>query len=158
MDEDGTQRSVEPGRWIEVRRRFRAPWQVVFRHWVEPNELSAWFGPVGFEVTAFTVDPVEGGAWQLGLRSPAGDSFILRGEYLIVEPPGRLRFTWGSAGSVEAPLATEVEVTLRPDEGTTRLMLRQGPFASSRAREQHRRAWKSTLESLALKLAEDEAE
>jgi uncharacterized protein YndB with AHSA1/START domain len=156
MDENGTLPAVEAGRWIEVRRRFRAPWQVVFRHWVEPNELSAWFGPVGYDVTEFTVDPVEGGEWQVGLRAPSGDRFTLRGRYLLVDPPGRLRFTWELGGGVEAPQATEVDVSLRPEEGATRLLLRQGPFASPRAREQHRRAWKSTLESLALKLSEEE--
>jgi uncharacterized protein YndB with AHSA1/START domain len=158
MDQQGVVPGAEVGRWIEVRRQFRAPWQVVFRHWIEPHELAAWFGPVGFDVTEFTVDPVEGGTWLVGLRAPSGDRFTLRGEYRLIEPPARLRFTWELGGGVEAPQATEVDVVLRPDEGTTKLALRQGPFTSTRAREQHRRAWKSTLESLALKLAEDEAE
>jgi uncharacterized protein YndB with AHSA1/START domain len=157
MSDEELPATSDAGRWIEVRRRFTAPWQVVFRQWVEPNELAAWFGPVGFEVTDFTVDPVEGGSWRLGLRSPAGDPFVVFGEYVAIDPPRRLRFTWRVEGAVGAPEATEVEVTLRPEEGTTRLSLRQGPFDSTRAREVHRRAWRSTLESLALKLIEDEA-
>lgn len=158
MNEDAALPAVEAGSWIEIRRRFRAPWQIVFRHWVEAHELAAWFGPVGYDVTDFTVDAVEGGVWKLGLRSPGGDRFTLRGRYLVVEEPELLRFTWELSGGIEAPLATEVHVTLRADEGTTRLTLRQGPFLSSRTREAHRRAWKSTLESLALKLSEDEIE
>ena len=158
MRDDDLPVRTESGRWIEIRRRFPSPWQVVFRQWVEPNELAAWFGPVGFDVTDFSIDAVEGGQWRMGLRSPAGDEFVIFGNYMVVDPPRRLRFTWRVEGAVGPIEPTEVEVRLAAEEGTTRLTLRQGPFESAPAREVHRRAWRSTLESLALKLIEDEVE
>lgn len=146
---------VGDGRWIVVRRRFAAPWQVVFRSWVTPHELARWFGPVGFTLSAFTIEPVEGGAYRLTLRSPAGDEQTVTGHYLVVDPPARLRFSWRFEGWASA---TEVDLALQAEEGATRLRLRHGPFADPAVADAHRRGWRSTLDSLALQLAEDEPE
>lgn len=143
------------GRWIVVRRRFTAPWQVVFRHWVTPHELARWFGPVGFQVVAFAVEPVEGGPYRLTLRAPTGDERTVAGSFLLIDPPARLCFSWQPEGW---PEANQVELALTSDRGATSLELRHGPFVDGAAARAHRRGWRSTLESLALDLAEHEAE
>ncbi len=48
----------------------------------------------------------------------------IRGEYLVVDPPHRVVFSWGAAGSdVLAPGSTTVEIMLRPDGAGTVLEL-----------------------------------
>jgi uncharacterized protein YndB with AHSA1/START domain len=48
----------------------------------------------------------------------------IRGEYLVVEPPHRLVFSWGAAGNdVLTPGSTTVEILLRPDGDGTVLEL-----------------------------------
>ena len=48
----------------------------------------------------------------------------IRGEYLVVEPPHRVVFSWGAAGSdVLAAGSTTVEIMLRPDGAGTVLEL-----------------------------------
>lgn len=143
------------GRWIVVRRRFTAPWQVVFRHWVTPHELARWFGPVGFEVSAFAIEPVEGGAYRLTLRAPSGEERTVSGRFLLIDPPARLRFSWHPEGWAAA---NEVELQLTADRGATKLELRHGPFADPATARTHRLGWRSTLDSLALDLAELEPE
>lgn len=143
------------GRWITVRRRFSAPWQVVFRHWVTPHELARWFGPVGFEVSAFAVQPVEGGLYQLTLRAPSGEERTVSGRFLRIDPPACLSFSWHLEGSATA---NEVQLEFTAERGATRLELRHGPFADLATARTHRLGWRSTLDSLALDLAEQEAE
>ena len=143
------------GRWIVVRRRFTAPWQVVFRHWITPHELARWFGPVGFEVSEFALEPVVGGAYRLTLRAPSGEERAVSGRFLLIDPPARLRFSWHPEGW---PEANQVELALTADRGATDLALRHGPFRDPAIARTHRLGWRSTLESLALDLAELEAE
>jgi uncharacterized protein YndB with AHSA1/START domain len=48
----------------------------------------------------------------------------IRGEYLVVEPPHRVVFSWGAAGSdLLAAGSTTVEIALRPDGRGTLLEL-----------------------------------
>jgi uncharacterized protein YndB with AHSA1/START domain len=155
MIEERKPTDVVPGHWLELRRRFAAPWQFVFRQWVEPHEIAAWFGPIGYSVAAYLIEPEVGGSWRMTLRSPAGEDFVIGGRYLEVDPPGRLRFTWIPESGPEQGSETEVELRLRADHGTTRLHLRHGPFASQEQLDGHAKAWGSTLDSLGLKLDEE---
>jgi uncharacterized protein YndB with AHSA1/START domain len=147
--------TVAPGHWLDLRRRLAAPWQVVFRQWIEPSEVAAWFGPMGYSVTAHLIEPEPGGSWRVTLRSPAGEDFVVVGRYLEVDPPGRLRLTWIPETGQGRGAETEVELTLRPHQGATWLRLRHGPFASPELVASHARAWGSALDSLALKLDEE---
>jgi uncharacterized protein YndB with AHSA1/START domain len=144
------------GRWLEVRRHLRAPWQFVFTQWIEPHELAAWFGPIGFKVAAYAIDAVEGGGWWMTLRTPGGEELTVSGRFLTIEPPERLRFTWAPEREGGRGPETEVQLTLRPDQGTTRLTLRHGPLAQEQV-ESYRKTWKSILDSLVLKLSEEGA-
>lgn len=147
----------EGGLWLEVRRHLRAPWQFVFGQWVQPNDLAAWFGPIGFRVESYVIDAVEGGSWWMVLRTPGGRELRVGGRFLVIDPPERLLFTWVPETAEGHGQETEVELLLRPDQGTTRLLLRHGPLQSKAQVETYRKTWKSTLDSLVLKLSEEGA-
>lgn len=155
MSEEQQPVAVGPGLWLELRRHLAAPWQFVFHQWIEPHEIAAWFGPIGYRVIAYRLEPEVGGAWHMTLRSPAGEDFIVGGRFREIAPPGRLRFTWCPESGPDRGWASEVEVELRPSSGSTWLRLRHGPLASAELVESHRKAWGSTLDSLALKLDEE---
>jgi uncharacterized protein YndB with AHSA1/START domain len=144
-----------PRDWIELQRRFAAPWQVIIRQWLEPHLVAAWFGPLGYAVTAYRLRPVEGGEWWLTMRAPDGAESTVSGHYIEIDPPYRLRLSWSPGRSSEATDVTEVELMLEPRSGGTLLRLRHGPFADAELREANRIAWSSTLDSLALQLVED---
>lgn len=146
------------GRWLEVRRHLRAPWQFVFSVWTEPHQLAAWFGPVGFKVEAHRIEAVEGGSWWMVLRSPGGRELTVGGRFLMIDPPARLVFTWVPEVAGVPGAETEVEVTLAADQGTTRLRLRHGPLESQAQVETYRKTWKSILDSLTLRLSEENAD
>jgi uncharacterized protein YndB with AHSA1/START domain len=143
------------GHWVDLRRHLAAPRQVVFRQWIEPHELATWFGPVGFTVAAHLIVPEIGGGWRMTLRSPLGEDFVVAGRFLEIEPPRRLRFSWRPESGVRPSHPTEVEVAFCASEGSTRLHLRHGPFASPEQAVRHTCAWERALDSLALRLDEE---
>ena len=65
---------------------------------------------------------------------------------------------WRQPMSRELLREPEVELLLQPDQGTTCLLLRHGPLQSKAQVETYRRTWKSTLDSLVLKLSEEGAD
>ncbi len=95
--------------------RVAAPPEVVFGFFTDPAKITRWMG------RAATLDPRPGGIFRVEI-SP---SDVARGEYVAVEPPRRVAFTWGweSGGAPLAPGASLVEVTFTPDGDGTRVRL-----------------------------------
>ena len=120
--------------------RIAAPPQVVFAHFTDPARMTRWFG------SAALLDPRPGGTFRVDLN---GRDVVL-GEYVEVEPPRRVVFTWGWGSSDDAtpPGSTRVEVTLEPDGDGTRVVLLHHGLAGA-ARGRHREGWTHFLGRLA---------
>lgn len=54
-----------------IERLFDAPRDVVYKAFIDPDELAQWFGPIGFTCPRETieVDPVVGGTMKMTMRS-----------------------------------------------------------------------------------------
>jgi uncharacterized protein YndB with AHSA1/START domain len=80
-------------RVVEIHRRLPAPIGEVFRWWTEPDLLCEWMTPIG-NVEA-DIDLRVGGALRIVMK---GDGRVIEhtGEYLEIDPPRRLVFTWVS--------------------------------------------------------------
>jgi uncharacterized protein YndB with AHSA1/START domain len=134
---------------LVITRVFDAPRSLVFKVWTEPEHLLRWYGPRGFTISSFTLDPRPGGAWRCCMRSPQGQDFWVRGKYLEVVAPERLSFTWahedehGGLGH-----ETVVTVALAALGGKTELTLTHKTFESATARDEHHNGWSSSLECL----------
>lgn len=141
-------------RALVVERVFQAPRSLVFKAWIEPQHLSRWFGPRGFTVPSYTLDPRPGGSWRCCMVSPEGREHWVRGVFREVVEPDRLAFTWAHENE-NGPLGHETLVTVTfADLGDkTRLTLRQEIFESVTARDEHQSGWSSSLECLAEYLA-----
>jgi uncharacterized protein YndB with AHSA1/START domain len=113
--------------------RIEAPPEVVFRHFTDPARMVEWFG-----ISAL-LDPRPGGAFRVNVTGPD----VVAGEYVVVEPPRRVVFTWG----FREPGSSQVEVTLEPDgEGTLLVLLHHG--LTGEAREHHSEGWAHYLARL----------
>lgn len=111
----------------------------VFPFFTDPSRLTQWLGEVA------DLRPVPGGrfAVDIGRR-------VVRGEYLEVEPPHRVVFTWGDLDSADLPPgSTRVEVSLDPDAGGTTVTLRHHGLGLEQ-RADHARGWPVKLEALRL--------
>jgi uncharacterized protein YndB with AHSA1/START domain len=124
--------TAEAGHVVEVEVRLEAPPHEVFPHFVDPERYVRWQG------VRAELDPRPGGVFR-----------VASGEYVAVEPPDRVVFTWGWEGNAELPPgSTTVELTLRADGEDTVLTLRHTGLPDDGAAMMHREGWISFLERL----------
>lgn len=93
--------------------RIAAPPAEVFPYLTDSKLVVRWMG----DWADLVAEP--GGTLALDING-----IPVRGEYLVVDPPHRLVFTWGAAGNdLLAAGSTTVEILLRADGGDTLLEL-----------------------------------
>ena len=141
--------SLPPGRFVlELTRILAAPRDRVFAALTEPDDLERWWGPGGFTTPEIELDLRVGGAYRFGMQPPDGDLFHLSGEFLEVEPPRRLAYTF--RWDEPAPDDRETAVRLSLDEGDdgTRLSLSHGEFATEERLALHTGGWTDSLDKL----------
>jgi uncharacterized protein YndB with AHSA1/START domain len=128
---------------IEIRRRLPATVAEVFSWWTEADRLRQWMSPVG--TVEAEVDLRVGGALRIVMR---GDGTVIEhvGEYVEIEPPRRLVFTWASPFTGAEPSLITLE--LEPDgEEATNLHLVHSRLPES-AVSSHRDGWGVMLDRL----------
>ena len=125
-----------------------APREHVFRALSEPATLAKWWGPAGFTTPEIELDLEVGGGYRFGMQPPDGELFHLAGEFLELDPPRRLAYTF--RWEEPDPDDRETIVTLSLDDvgAATRLSLRQGEFATEARLELHRDGWTDSLVKL----------
>jgi uncharacterized protein YndB with AHSA1/START domain len=110
----------------------------VFAYFTEPTAMVQWMGEFA------ELDPRPGGIFAVDIEGEA-----VRGRFLELEPPHRLLFTWGRAGSERMPAgSTTVEVWLRAEAGGTRVDLVHRDLPDDEA-PKHERGWDRFLVRLA---------
>lgn len=82
----------------------------VFDAWTDPSSLRVWMCPGAVEETVALLDVRVGGRLRIVMREPEREH-VHTGEYLEVERPRRLAFTWVSVAT--RGQVTRVAITLR---------------------------------------------
>jgi uncharacterized protein YndB with AHSA1/START domain len=121
-------------REIVTTRELRAPRELVWRVWTDPNHVTQWWGPTGFTTTTAHMDVRVGGSWRYTMHGPDGRDYDNWIHYVVVEPHERLVYEHGGGEDVE-PVRFTTTVTfeaLAPDR--TRVTLR-AVFADAAARD-----------------------
>lgn len=131
-------------RVVEVRRQLPASPEDVFGCLTDAERYAAWMG------RAAELDPRPGGIYRVTM----GGGPVAEGEYVSVEPPHRLVFTWGWVGDAAVPPgSTTVEIRLSATLGGTTLMLRHTGLPDDAATALHREGWDRYLDGLAAVVA-----
>jgi uncharacterized protein YndB with AHSA1/START domain len=129
----------EAGPVLVVRRQIAVPRERVFEAWLDSESLAQWMRPGNLTHATVTVDPRVGGGFRIvmeGGTDPCG--YEHRGEYLAIEPPSLLSFTWISQATDHKPTVVTIEFHER---GTgTELVLTHRRLAP-KAVEPHREGW-----------------
>ena len=120
--------------------RIDAPPEVVWRFWVEPEQMVRWMGKVA------TLEPRPGGAFRIDY----GQGDVIAGEYIELDEPRRLtlRWAWESAHPAEtAPSRIVVELDAIDDGQATQLRLRHLELTEA-SRAGHDEGWRYFLPRL----------
>jgi len=137
-------------RELVITRIFKAPRDLVFAAWTQPEHLAHWSGPKGFTVTQDRMDLKPGGFYRACLHAPDGGDHWVQGVYREISPPERLVFTHAWEGEDGKPgLETLVTVTLAEEGAHTRMTFHQAVFDSAASRDGHAGGWQQSFERLA---------
>lgn len=110
-------------REIVLTRIVRAPRDLVFRAWTEPEHVVRWWGPDGFTTTTGAIDVRPGGSWRFVMHGPDGVDYPNAIEYLEVSRPDRLVYRHrGEEGHEGVQFLTTV--TFADRDGATEVTLR----------------------------------
>jgi len=121
--------------------RVAAPPELVFPYFTDAERMRRWAG-AGHDLEARP-----GGVYRVEMAP----DHVVRGQFLEVSPPHRVRFSWGWEGDAQIvpPGSSTVEVTLTADgDGTiVRLVHRDLP---EEATERHTAGWRHYLGRLSV--------
>jgi uncharacterized protein YndB with AHSA1/START domain len=124
---------------LVVRRFIPVPRERVFAAWLDAASLAQWMRPKGTTDARVEMDPRVGGKFRIVMMH-GREQFEHTGEYLIIEPPARLSFTWISRATDHKPTEVTIEFLERPDGTELVLTHRRLPPAQL---ESHRDGWSS---------------
>jgi uncharacterized protein YndB with AHSA1/START domain len=132
------------GEVLVVRRIIPAPREQVFDAWLDPKSLARWMRPKGTTGVKAEVDPRVGGQFRIVMLQ-GQESYEHTGEYLVIEPPARLSFTWISRATNLEPTVVTIEFLER--DGNTELVLTHRRLPPTQI-DSHRSGWSDIAEAL----------
>jgi uncharacterized protein YndB with AHSA1/START domain len=131
---------------LNIDRVFAAPPELVWSLWKDPEHLVRWHGPEGCALAQCEQDFRPGGKWRRTMTVGPGHAHVIFGEFIEIEEPRRLTFTYTNASDGFETVVT-MDFIAQPD-GTTRMLFRQTPFINRAERDGHGRGWNSSFDLL----------
>ena len=132
---------------LTVRRVIPAARERVFDAWLDPARLARFMVPGGEGHAVADVDPRVGGGFRIVMHHPTSGSGGVEhtGEYLLIDRPNRLVFTWRSTHTDNRDTRVTVDFHDRGDATEVVLTHEQLP---ARTVESHRNGWATILDHL----------
>lgn len=92
------------GRTMILQRLIRAPRDVIWAAWTNPDSLPLWWGPAGFSCRTKRIDLRAGGDWVFDMIGPDGTVYPNHHRYGVVRPGEGIAYTllWGENGPKHA--------------------------------------------------------
>ena len=129
---------------VVIRRFIPVPRERVMAAWLDPKSLAQWMQPGDVAHTTVEIDPRVGGKFRIVMAHGRGDADHW-GEYVIIDPPSRLSFTWISANTDLQPSVVTIELHERENGTDLTLTHRRLPAGKVEA---HRKGWADIVRKL----------
>lgn len=135
---------------LEVRRVIDATPEEVFAAWTDASSMARWMKPGPHTVESrVEADPRVGGTFRIDMIG-AEKVYEHTGEYLVVDPPKKLVFTWVSEGTQQG--RSIVTIDLHPRGNQTELVLTHEKLPDEKSAQGHKSGWTAIIEMLAEEL------
>ena len=132
---------------LEISHQMPFPPDRVFDAWLNPDMLAKFMIPgPGMQVPSAQSDATVGGRFRIIMRTPENDDLPHEGEYLVIDRPNRLQFTWNSPYSQDDSTVT---LDFSEQDGGTLVKLHHIRFPSEESRDNHEGGWTMILQALA---------
>lgn len=103
-----------------ITRVFAAPRELVWRAWIDPEEVAFWWHPrdVVTPRESIEIDARPGGRYRYTMIAADGTEYPTGGVYREITPPERLVLTWGSPDEPDDSASViTVELAVHGDDG-----------------------------------------
>jgi uncharacterized protein YndB with AHSA1/START domain len=132
---------------LRMERTFNAPAERVFDAWTSPEVLRRWWhAEHHWETTLAEVDLRVGGAVRVVMRDPDKDvEYGGGGQYLEIDPPRRLVFTWYWDGNETRQV---IEVDFEESDGVTTVRFTHRDLWDEQAVRDHEDGWSNCFDNL----------
>ena len=131
---------------LTLRRQINASPEAVFRLWTEADLIKKWWGHSGVTCPTADVDLRVGGKYRIANLFPSGATVWIHGEFVSIESPHRLCYTWGLG--LESIPEEQVTVTFESLNGGTQVTIRHEKVPGAAERDSHERGWRGCLDGL----------
>lgn len=144
---------------VRVSRFIRAPRERVFEAWLKPEIRRKWWrtsrgdGPTACEIDArvggrYLLKQIGGGC-EAAPEQDDDKEWIMQGEFLEIDPPSRLVFTWNVNHTEEPVVDQRVTIEFREAEGGTEVEITHQGIHSTGMLDGTQGGWSKLLETLA---------
>ncbi|WP_051293562.1 SRPBCC family protein [Pseudoduganella violaceinigra] len=128
-----------------VRRTIGAPASEVFDAWLDAGLLAKWMKTRAFTHATVACDAREGGGFEIVMQSPGGE-IRHTGDYLTIDRPRKLVFTWRSPATGQRDSLVTVEFS--GDANTTDIVVTHCQLPADTCGA-HSEGWGDVLDLLA---------
>jgi uncharacterized protein YndB with AHSA1/START domain len=82
----------------------------VYNAWTELETFQKWFIPTGFSIAEAELIPEKNGHFTIHMKSPEGEIYPTKGEYILLEKPDRIVYkdSWDDDRDNNEPTTAEV--------------------------------------------------
>lgn len=129
----------------EVEHVIPAPPEEVFDAWLDEAALRAFICPAPGSAADVAIDPRVGGTYRFLMSLPDRE-LLVTGEYIALDRPDRIAFTWRCSDTGD--LESIVAVTFEPQRGQTRIRITHSMLPTTLVR-QHLDGWTLVARQLA---------
>jgi uncharacterized protein YndB with AHSA1/START domain len=139
---------VNNGPVARVRRIMPAAPDVVFDEWLDPESLKEWMCPRPAQCAVVKLEPRVGGVVRFDIED-SGTRLVVTGQFLEIDRPRRLRFTWSSSVWPDPMVASIVTVTFEPVGEDETLMSIEHSLLPPDLVDTHQNGWTKICDQLA---------
>jgi uncharacterized protein YndB with AHSA1/START domain len=131
---------------LRIVRVLSASAEEAFDAWIDPESLAVWMTPGSVVRSLVEVDARVGGSFRIVMKGPDRDHEH-RGQYLVLERPHRLVFTWISDATRGRPSTVSVEIRSRGNREVELTLTHEG-LPDEAVAAKHRSGWGDILRNL----------
>lgn len=134
---------------VRISKIMPAPREEVFAAWLDAEGMQSWMCPGDIKKTDTEIDARIGGKFKIAMHGEE-NTYVMTGEYVEIDPPTRLVFTWiSNVTDGESLITLEFH-----DRGTeSELVLIHERLTDAETAGNYEKGWESILEKLVARLA-----
>jgi uncharacterized protein YndB with AHSA1/START domain len=133
---------------VRVQRVMPATPDLVFDEWLDPESLQEWMCPRPVRVLDVTVEPHVGGLVRIDVDD-SGTRVLISGQFLTIDRPSLLRFTWANSNWPDPTSESVVNVSFEPVGDDETLMSIEHSLLPPEEFESFDSGWTLTIDQLA---------